>query len=303
MNGTEQAEAMAELYTGQPAGPAADEIQEGGDRVVRVRASSWGALFDCAHRWEGIHLLGMRGKAGGRLRLGQALHASTAVYDQARVAGEAITPDDAAGALVDELHREDDEEPVDWSDLPRREAERIGLTLHTQYCTSISPRYEYRAVELQLEPLDVRVDAADVTVRLTGTMDRGRVVADQNRLTIGDLKSGQRAVGADGRAVTQGHHIQLGVYDLAAEHTLGEETSHAGEVVGLQASSKPRVGVGHIDDVRTPLVGTEDQPGLIEMAAQMFRSGSFYPNPKSVLCSPDYCPRHRQAGGDCIFHD
>lgn len=289
----------------QPAAPAADEVREAGQDVIRVRASSWGALFDCAHRWEGIHLLGMSGKVGGRLRLGQALHASTAAYDKARIQGQTVTPDDAAGELVDALYREDDTgAPIDWSDLPRREAERIGLTLHARYCTEISPSYEYAAVELGMEPLDVRVDSAGVTVRLTGTMDRSRVVAgEQGRLTIGDLKSGQRAVGSDGRAATQGHHLQLGVYDLGAEHTLGQPTSRAGEIIGLQTSNNPRVGVGRIGDVRTPLVGTEDRPGLIDMAAEMLRSGLFYPNPKSVLCNPNYCPRHREAGGDCLFHD
>ncbi|MFP4561597.1 MAG: PD-(D/E)XK nuclease family protein [Thiohalorhabdus sp.] len=303
MNSTEQAEAIAELYTGQPAAPAADEVHESSGRVVRVRASSWGALFDCAHRWEGVHLLGMRNPSRGRARLGQALHASTAAYDQARMEGSDLTPDDAAGAFVDTLYQED-EEPVEWSDISRRQAERIGLPLHTKYCLEVSPRYEFRAVEMALEPLDINVPSAGVTVRLTGTMDRSRVVASgDGRLTIGDVKTGQRAVGANGKAVTQGHHLQLGVYDLTAEYTLQQETTGEGEIIGLQATDHPRIGTGHIEDVRTPLVGTDERPGLIEMAADMFRSGLFYPNPKSVLCTPDYCPRHRGAGGDCLFHD
>jgi hypothetical protein len=40
------------------------------------------------------------------------------------------------------------------------------------------------------------------------------------------------------------------------------------------------------------MLGTEDQPGLIEFAARMFKSGDFYPNSKSLLCSSKYCPRH-----------
>ncbi len=28
--------------------------------IYTVRASSWGALFDCGFRWEGVHLLKMR---------------------------------------------------------------------------------------------------------------------------------------------------------------------------------------------------------------------------------------------------
>ncbi|MCT7340572.1 hypothetical protein P4129_07095 [Pseudomonas aeruginosa] len=29
-------------------------------QTITVRASSWGALFDCAFKWEGVHLLKMR---------------------------------------------------------------------------------------------------------------------------------------------------------------------------------------------------------------------------------------------------
>ena len=34
--------------------------------VFTVRASSWGRLFDCAHAWEGTHILGMRKASGMR---------------------------------------------------------------------------------------------------------------------------------------------------------------------------------------------------------------------------------------------
>ena len=40
-------------------------------RVLVVRASSWGALFDFAHKWEGEHLQGMRKPAGLRAQLEQ----------------------------------------------------------------------------------------------------------------------------------------------------------------------------------------------------------------------------------------
>jgi len=40
------------------------------------------------------------------------------------------------------------------------------------------------------------------------------------------------------------------------------------------------------------LVGTEQSPGLLEHAAKIVHAGAFYGNPKSVLCSAKYCPRH-----------
>lgn len=41
---------------------------------------------------------------------------------------------------------------------------------------------------------------------------------------------------------------------------------------------------------RELLVGTEDQPGLLQIAARMIRSGDFYGNPKSQTCNEKYCP-------------
>jgi RecB family exonuclease len=58
-------------------------------------------------------------------------------------------------------------------------------------------------------------------VRLTGTTDRVRVLED-GRKGISDVKTGGRATEKDKstgklRAVTKGHHPQLGVYTLMAE--------------------------------------------------------------------------------------
>jgi hypothetical protein len=44
--------------------------------------------------------------------------------------------------------------------------------------------------------------------------------------------------------------------------------------------------------VKGPLLGDEHQPGLIQIAASMLRTGLFPPNPKSTLCSRKYCPAY-----------
>ncbi|MBN9117495.1 MAG: PD-(D/E)XK nuclease family protein, partial [Pandoraea sp.] len=59
--------------------------------IYTVRASSWGALFDCSYRWEGIHLLKLRNVVGLRAALGTAIHAGTAVFDQSRLDGTGLT--------------------------------------------------------------------------------------------------------------------------------------------------------------------------------------------------------------------
>lgn len=265
--------------------------------VITVRASSWSGLFDCAYRWEGIHLLGMRNVVGLRAALGTAIHAGTAVYDQSRIDGAGLTADDAAGAFVDKLRDPENEFDPSRDDLSVPEAERVGLTLLTKYCTEFSPRYEFSAVEMKTKPLDI--DCGDgVVVRLTGTMDRSRICRTTGGRRITDLKSGSAAV-QKGVAVTKGHGPQVGTYELLYEHTTGELITDPAEIVGLKTKGTPEIATGHIANARRAMVGDQEVPGLIEFAAEMFKSGRFYPNPKSLLCSDKFCPRY----ATCPFHD
>ncbi|HRT22233.1 MAG TPA: PD-(D/E)XK nuclease family protein [Candidatus Hydrogenedentes bacterium] len=264
---------------------------------LTVRASSWAGLFDCAYRWEGIHLLGLRNVVGLRAALGTAIHAGTAVFDQARISGEAVTADDAAGVLVDKLHDPQNEFDPARDDLSMPEAEKVGLTLLTKYCFEVSPRYNFVAVEMETKPLDIDCGSG-VVVRLTGTMDRARIRKDEHGVGIADLKSGSAAV-QKGAAVTKGHGPQIGTYELLYEHSTGEPISDDAEIIGLKTKGTAEIGFGTIKNAKRVMVGTEEQTGLIEFAAEMFKTGRFYPNPKSLLCSDKYCPRFSK----CHFHD
>jgi hypothetical protein len=110
------------------------------------------------------------------------------------------------------------------------------------------------------------------------------------------------AVNAEGRANTKGHHLQTGIYRLMAEHVLERTLEAPDEIVGMQTAKTEkaqRIAAAEIRDSRTPLVGDENQPGLIEMAARMLKTGLFPPNPGSILCSPKYCAGYSR----CKFHD
>ena len=264
---------------------------------ITVRASSWAGLFDCAYRWEGIHIQGLRNVVGLRAALGTAIHAGTAVFDQARVSGESVSADDAAGVLIDKLRDPENEFDPARDDLSMPEAERVGVTLLAKYCVEVSPRYRFLAVEMETTPLDIDCGGG-VVVRLTGTMDRARIRKSDDGIGIADLKSGAAAV-QNGVAVTKGHGPQIGTYELLFEHTTGEAITADGEIIGLKTKGRAEIGTGTIANGKRVMVGTEDQPGLIEFAAEMFKSGRFYPNPKSLLCSEKYCPRH----ATCHFHD
>lgn len=256
--------------------------------IIPIRASSLAELFDCPARWEAKHILGMRGPRSAAAQLGTAVHAGTALFDQSHLpGGTPLSADDAAGAVVDAIHKP--EEEVDWEETAPRDAERIALALHTRYCGEIAPQQVYRGVEVKCESLEL----PDLGIALTGTTDRVREVGGS--LGITDLKTGGRAVGADGRAVTQGHAVQLGVYELLAEHAMGLHITAPAQIVGMNTGKTPaaqRVGTGEVPNARAALIGTEESPGLLEHASRLIHSGAFYGNSKSFLCSAKYCQRH-----------
>ena len=49
--------------------------------------------------------------------------------------------------------------------------------------------------------------------------------------------------------------------------------------------SSESVGIGEIPNARQALIGTEEDPGMLQHAADLIHSGRFYGNPKSMLCS------------------
>lgn len=255
--------------------------------LITIRASSLAELFDCPARWQAKHLLGMRMPSSGASRLGTAVHTSTALFDQQRLDGNPISPDDAAGALIDTLYNTD--EDVDWEDSSPKAVEPIGLALHSRYCGEIAPRQDYVGIEVACERLEI----TDLGIALTGTTDRIRRV--DGELGIADLKTGGRAVGSDGRAVTQGHGPQMGVYELLAEYAIGVPMTAPAQIIGMQTgktANSQKVGTGEIVGARAALIGDEESPGLLQHAANLLHAGHFYGNSKSVLCSAKYCPAY-----------
>lgn len=271
-------------------------IGMGEKSVTKVRASSWAGLFDCAYRWEGIHILGMKNEVGLRAALGTSIHHGTAEFDQGRLDDSGFSVDDAAGAFIDKLHDPENEFDKAKDDISMKEAEVIGIALTTKYCMDWSPKYNFVSVEMETKPLDIDCGGG-IIVRLTGTMDRARVNRKgSGGVGIADLKSGGASV-QKGAANTKGHSAQIGTYELLYEHTTGDPVTDDAEVIGLKTKGKPEIATGTISNAKRIMVGDDNNPGLIEFAADMFRTGRFYPNPKSLLCSEEYCPRWNS----CVF--
>lgn len=253
--------------------------------IVTIRASSLGSLFDCPARWAATHIDGKRTPSNGKATLGKAVHASTAVYDQSTIDGSGITIDEAAAAAIDTIHRPD--EDVVWDEDKPADAEKVALSLHSKYCTVIAPDQTYRAVEIECDRLEI----TDLGIALTGTTDRIRDTEDG--FGISDLKTGKAAVGSDGAVKTSGHSYQLGVYELLAEQASGIPITGPAQIIGMNTAktqASQRIGLGEVSGSRDVLIGDGETPGILEMAAKLIHSGSFYGNPKSMLCHNRYCP-------------
>jgi hypothetical protein len=254
--------------------------------MITIRASAISDFMDCAARAEAKHLLGMRTPKSAAATIGTALHRSTAVYDASLIDNAGVTVSEAAAAAVDAIHKPDDD--VLWEDDSPQDAEDAALALHTLYCTQIAPTQDYAAVEVTCEKLEI----SDLDIALQGTTDRVRKTEDG--YAISDLKSGKRAVNADGTVETKGHAWQLGVYELLAERASGLPITEPARIVGLQVAKTEkgrRVAVSHpVAGARDVLVGEPDSPGVLEIVAKMIHSGVFPGNPRSMLCHPKYCP-------------
>lgn len=254
--------------------------------TITIRASSLPELFDCPARWEAKYIRKLHLPGSGAAQLGTAVHAGAAAFDAATLEGNPLTPDDAAGAVVDVLHRPKAE--VAWEDgLTPQSAEKIALALHGRYCREIAPRQIYIGVEVTCE----RVEITDIGLAFTGTTDRVRVT-ESGEIGITDIKTGARAVGSDGKVDVAPHLAQLGVYEILASQALGAPVTAPAQIVGMQTGKTSTAQrVAHATaDTRIALVGDEERPGLLQMASRMLHAGLFYGNPRSYLCGAKYCP-------------
>jgi hypothetical protein len=165
----------------------------------------------------------------------------------------------------------------------------------------------------------VPIDVDDVRIELTGTLDRMRVVrlggggalsdirdggflsdidVPTGRKLI-DLKSGKNAVN-QGVAKVKGHRPQLGTYEILYEAATGLPCTEAPAILGAKTVGTPEIALGDAPGAKELMLGTgPDDPGLIDVAAKMFRSGMFPPNPTSALCDRRFCARW----DTCRFHD
>ena len=84
----------------------------------------------------------------------------------------------------------------------------------------------------------------------------------------------------------------MGVYELLAEQASGVPITGPAQIVGMntaKTAASQRVGTGEIHGAREVLLGDEEVPGILEHASRIIHSGSFWGNPKSMMCHEKYC--------------
>lgn len=255
--------------------------------MLTIRASSLSELFECPFKWYTKNIEHKRLPCSGAAQLGTAIHAGAAAYDQGRIDGAGYTIDDTAAAVVDRIWHP--EEEVVWDD-DQKTAEKIGLALHKKYCERIAPQFEYVGVEVTCNSIEL----ADLDIRLTGSTDRV-YQNEEGQYGIADLKTGGRVVGVDGTVNVAGHATQLGLYEILVGQSLDVSVDAPAMIIGLQTAktdTSQRVGVGEIVGAKERLLGTEEEEGVLSMASKILKSGLFYGNPRSPLCSEKYCPAY-----------
>lgn len=259
---------------------------------IRVRASSLAEIFDCPARWQSIHLEGGGPKfTSGPAQLGTAIHAGTGAYDQAALEGAPITAEDAVDIAIATVRKPELEVRYD-DQLSKGDAVNLAAMLTTRYIDVIAPQVVYEAVELQCESMVVSFQNG-IRIELTGTVDRVRAVGDARG--ISDLKSG-RAVVRNGAVAVEKHIAQLGTYELLevmAKQTTGTTMVLPAQIIALPTSGDAAPALGEVTRPSRILFGNEKHAGLLDVAAQMFKTGLFYGNPKSVLCGAKYCPAYK----------
>jgi hypothetical protein len=277
-----------------------------------IRASSLPTMFDCAARWFAQNVEKRRMPSTGPAHLGTSLHHASAVFDQARVDENPITPSDAVDIFVDKVKSPSDEDgEVIWeSNFKLAKAVDVGVRLTLNYCDTYSPRYQFSAVEVQCDSLTVDMDEG-VKITLTGQADRVRTeerVYNTNGLGawwqedppttmygICDVKSGKRIISSEGVIAVDKHVAQLGQYELIqllAKQQLGYEFTLPAEVIAFPTSgSRTEVATATVESPSRILLGDDTHPqGLLHMAAKMAAAELFPGNPKSMMCSEKYCP-------------
>lgn len=216
--------------------------------------------------------------------IGSAVHASTAEFDKSRLdenKARWLSADDTAEVLLQYI--KDPGQEVDWTGSNIQKAATIALGVHTRYCHEVAPTHTYQLVEETMDDLSIQWDDLGIEIIMTGTLDRSYI--RDAKVGIADIKTGAVACSQK----TGPHKAQLGAYELLAAEKLGTIIEQPGELIQLQTSSNYKVAVQQVHNARIALLGDDNNLGMLTHIARALKSGDYFGNPSSWLCSEKYC--------------
>lgn len=270
-------------------------VLPGVNDIVPIRASGLAELFDCSSRWAGKAFYGHRGVTYGRSHLGTSIHHATAWYDNERTLADG-NPDteEAVERFINYLRAD---EHVMWADIPRQQAEKIGITLVTHYCLEISAQFDWVKVEATCEPIQVPMPNG-IIFEITGHVDRVRrkIVDGTARHGVADFKTSTRIIAQDGSLSIDRHGLQLAIYELleiqAAEAT-GLKMDLPALVVGFSTSGRFEILTEEIPNPHALLFGDGVNKGYLIAASEIILHQQYIGNTYSMMCSERYCPSYQ----------
>lgn len=260
---------------------------------ISIRASSLPNFFDCNERWAAQVIHGLFMPSGSSAAIGTGFHHGTAVWDSDRVINVKPSLSAALDAVAESIEKPTQE--VVWNDHTQAAAKDLAVTLVRNYTSDLTLQLDYDVVELPMDPIVVTA-ANGLRIRFTGQVDRRRmrVMPDGTvRKGIIDFKTGKRIVRSDGTVNTQQSGAQLALYELLelmASGTLGKFNPLPAMVLGVPTAGKAKPAIAEIHRPHRVLVGDKDHVGAIDIIAQTVKTGAFFGNSRSQLCSNKYCP-------------
>lgn len=271
-------------------------MKKANHETVRIRASSLPELFDCSFRWAVKHLditdqYEYLPPSPPQV-IGTAWHAGTSWYDEKILDGESPSSDDAADEAVAVLQ---DEQDVAWTpDVNRRKAESTVRVMTAKYAEQVSPTQNFVSVERPLQELTIEAENG-LEITFTGQLDREYKVPGLEGAGVADLKSGRGVVDSEGKVNITRHIAQLGTYELLSR--MADQDSivsivHAPRIIAMDSGKNHPVATPDMPDAYGILVGDDETPGLIDMAAKIIKEGVFVGNPMSMFCREKSCPAY-----------
>ena len=250
--------------------------------MIKIRASSWPTLFDCALRWYYDNIVGLRMPSSTGARLGTAIHAGCAAADRGTDTFE------AAESAVRVFQNPDEEcAPITYSE--QRMAERAASACVQSYVSTFGAR---KFSHIEVEVSECVVETEHGSYMITGHVDR--IENGQTK----DIKTGVSRV-VNGKVKVNADHLQMGIYAIMAKAETGANISNDVTIIG--ASTRTYEWAEHtIYDAVQIMIGESDDDGMLNFAGKMLKHGLFPPNPKSMLCSEKYCAAF--AAKRCKYH-